>query len=773
MPKKLTSRSSLKRQKAKIAAEKENKAKPLLSLCVIFKNNEDTIDGLLSSVLGHFDEYVFVDTGCTDATRSKIEKIGLPGLVLRDFEWVDDFAAARQASFDLATGEWRMFLDTDDFLVGGEGLRRLVASLTAKHPHVKGVFVPYVYAADEQLQTMRLARFDAEGEQSWRWLDKIHERLERPGLTRENFGTLDPKEIRVLHKDKTPEEKQAALERNARIAEREYAASDDVKYRARLARTIAMVQKSRGEFLPSIPYLKELWGEYALYPEGRQGAADLSSIFIGRAFTERASPEDPPVPEHLAEALVWAKRAGPGYEAIVHHAGGDYRAALKAAVRSQPLEQQTTHEGWPLEKGGVPAVAAESALRLKVPRAADVADSMLARIPAKLRLHRLVMPHVMRVRKMIDRITIVVPGTPQPFDENGGGGMLGGSEEAVMYLTRALAGLGRNVRVYTPLPMTRLPGADQYGVDWQDISTFDDDGEHGVLVVWRAPGLVLNLMKRAAETKSVLPGIVGSFLWLHDGNLGIGPEAAAALDHVLDGSVVLSEFHGRQIAAQGLHNQVPLSNGITREDFEKDIGAWDKDPMSVVYSSCPSRGLRKLLAIWPEVKAKVPGAKLDIYYDWSMIQAAQPEFFAELVKDMESVKDLDVTHHGGVDHATLHAALKRANVWAYSHFDNPHVETFCISAVKATAAGATVLSVPNGALPEVAPAGILLTDLSSYKEALVDLLTAPTSTEERAALAREAVERFSWDSVAKRFSEVWSMAYCEESARKRLKKPLP
>lgn len=765
------SRSAQKRLAAQIASRtSQASAPPLLSLCVIFRNNSDTIDNLLKSVRGHFDEYVFVDTGCTDDTRQKIEGAGLRGLVLREFEWCDDFSAARQVSFDAARGRWRMFLDTDDLLVGGEAIRRLVANLDATRPFVKGIFIPYVYAADETLSTMRLAKFDSEtAETSWRWVDKIHERLERPGLGRDSFGTVAAADIRVLHKDKSPEEKRIAIERNGMIAEREYATTTDKRYKARLARTIAMVEKGAGRHDEALPFLEEVYAEYATYPEGRQAAADLSSIYVGKAFTDRADQEnDSPIEEYLEKAMFWAKKAGPGYEAIVHHARKEWRECLRAAVRSQPIPQQTTHEGWVLEKGGVPAAAAEAILALKDPAAPDIADSMLARIPPQLRLHKLVAPHVMRIRAMVDRITILVPNTPQPFDENGGGGMLGGSEEAVMYLSRALAQAGRNVRVYAPLPLYRLPGRDRYGVDWQESSAFSPDNEHGILVIWRAPGVVVDLMRTAAQRGTVFPGIVGSFLWLHDGLLPVAPEEARAMSDVLDGSIVLSQFHARQMEAQGLSNLVGLSNGIVREDFEPDIGKWEKDPMSVVYSSCPSRGLRKLLTIWPEVKKAVPNAKLDIYYDWSMIQTAQPEFYALLLEDMERVKGLDVVHHGGVSHERLHEALKRANVWAYSHFENTTVETFCISAVKATAAGATVLSVANGAVPEVAPAAMFMPDLRSYQEALVGLLQVPMGIEERMDLAREAVERFAWDSVAKKFSDVWSMRFVQERAQARL-----
>lgn len=752
--KKASSRSSLKRRV-------NHDQKPVnLSLCVIFRDNADTIDNLIQSVRGHFDEYVFVDTGSKDGTRARIESAGLPNLVIRDFEWCDDFSAARQVSFDAARGRWRMFLDTDDVLVGGEGLRRLLSELDEKNPEIKGIFVPYVYAADEQLNTMRIAKFDG----PWRWADKIHERLEREGLKQANFAATRAQEIRVLHKDKSPEEKRQAIDRNAVIARREYEGSADPRYRARLARTIAMEMKAADRQNDAIPYLEEVYRSYTLYPEGRHAAADLTSIYIGLAYAKDAREPDR---ELLDTALMWSKRAGPAYEALAHHARKEWAECLRAAQRSQPIPQQTTHEGWVPEKGGVPAAAAEARLALGAPDAADAADAILGSIPRQLRLHPLVLPHIMRLRSQIDRITILVPNTPQPFDENGGGGMLGGSEEAVMYLTRELARLGRNVRVYAPLPIGRLPGRDRFGVDWQQVSSFAADGEHGVLVVWRAPGVITELIRGAVQSGGVYPGIVGSLLWLHDGLLGVDSETADKITYAIDGAVVLSDFHARQIAAQGLGKLIRLSNGIVREDFEADIGRWEKDPMSVVYSSCPSRGLRSLLSIWPEVKAKVPAAKLDIYYDWSMIQAAQPEWYEGLVADMEKVKGLDVVHHGGVNHERLHAALKKANVWAYSHFENTTVETFCISAVKATACGAVVLTAPNGALPEVAPFAHFRPDLASYRDALVELLTAPIPMEEREDLARDSLRRFAWDEVAKRFSEVWSMRFCESSARER------
>ena len=85
------------------------------------------------------------------------------------------------------------------------------------------------------------------------------------------------------------------------------------------------------------------------------------------------------------------------------------------------------------------------------------------------------------------------------------------------------------------------------------------------------------------------------------------------------------------------------------------------------------------------------------------------------------------------------------------------VETFCISAVKATAAGATVLTVPNGAVPEVAPDAYFCRNGASYGAQLIELLKNPDSVATRRALAKKAIARFAWSKVAEGFSKVWSV----------------
>ena len=71
-----------------------------ISLCMIVKNEEDVLDRCLSSVAKAVDEMIIVDTGSTDQTRAIAARHQAE---IYDFPWIDDFAAARNYSFDQAS----------------------------------------------------------------------------------------------------------------------------------------------------------------------------------------------------------------------------------------------------------------------------------------------------------------------------------------------------------------------------------------------------------------------------------------------------------------------------------------------------------------------------------------------------------------------------------------------------------------------------------------------------------------------------------------------
>lgn len=82
-----------------------------LSLAMIVKNEAANLPHCLESVRGLVDEMVVVDTGSTDGTVAIAESFGAR---LGQFTWIDDFAAARNESLRLCTGDWVLVLDGDE-----------------------------------------------------------------------------------------------------------------------------------------------------------------------------------------------------------------------------------------------------------------------------------------------------------------------------------------------------------------------------------------------------------------------------------------------------------------------------------------------------------------------------------------------------------------------------------------------------------------------------------------------------------------------------------
>lgn len=143
-----------------------------LSVCIIAKDEEDVIGRLLQCVAKFADEIVVVDTGSRDSTKSVAKSFGAK---TADFEWRDDFAAARNFSFSLASCEYVMWLDCDDVIDDANAAR-----LAALKPRLGKADIWYMKYA---------TAFDKDGRPTfeyWRervfrrslgqcWTDPVHE----------------------------------------------------------------------------------------------------------------------------------------------------------------------------------------------------------------------------------------------------------------------------------------------------------------------------------------------------------------------------------------------------------------------------------------------------------------------------------------------------------------------------------------------------------------------------------------------------------------------
>lgn len=100
--------------------------RPKISLCMIVRDEEKTLDACLTSILPYVDECILVDTGSVDST---LEIARRHCCRIFFFEWCNDFSAARNYGIEQATGDWIIWVDADDTISPecGQRLRDMVA----------------------------------------------------------------------------------------------------------------------------------------------------------------------------------------------------------------------------------------------------------------------------------------------------------------------------------------------------------------------------------------------------------------------------------------------------------------------------------------------------------------------------------------------------------------------------------------------------------------------------------------------------------------------
>jgi glycosyltransferase involved in cell wall biosynthesis len=83
-----------------------------ISACVITKNEEKNIRSYLTKIQRLVQEIILVDTGSSDNT---VEIARSYGAKIYNYEWMQDFAAAKNYALEQATGDWIIFLDADEY----------------------------------------------------------------------------------------------------------------------------------------------------------------------------------------------------------------------------------------------------------------------------------------------------------------------------------------------------------------------------------------------------------------------------------------------------------------------------------------------------------------------------------------------------------------------------------------------------------------------------------------------------------------------------------
>lgn len=145
-----------------------------ISLCMIVKNEEKVLARCLESIRDLMDEIIIVDTGSVDRTK---EIAGKYTDQVYDFQWINDFSAARNYAFSMASCEYIYSADADEVLdeENREKFRFLKETLV---PEVEIVQMYYgnqlsygtVYNFDRELRPKLFKR-----QRNFQWIEPVHE----------------------------------------------------------------------------------------------------------------------------------------------------------------------------------------------------------------------------------------------------------------------------------------------------------------------------------------------------------------------------------------------------------------------------------------------------------------------------------------------------------------------------------------------------------------------------------------------------------------------
>ena len=145
-----------------------------ISLCMIVKNEERVLARCLDSIKDLMDEIIIVDTGSTDRTKEIARKYTDK---IYDFEWIQDFSAARNYAFSFATKEYIYTADADE-VVDPENRKRFRFLKECLLPEIEIVQMKY----GNQLQHGTVYNFDEEyrpklfkRQREFVWEGSVHE----------------------------------------------------------------------------------------------------------------------------------------------------------------------------------------------------------------------------------------------------------------------------------------------------------------------------------------------------------------------------------------------------------------------------------------------------------------------------------------------------------------------------------------------------------------------------------------------------------------------
>ncbi len=665
--------------------------RPSLALCMIVKNEAHNIGGLLQSVRGCFDQIHITDTGSTDNTLEFIDKInqhieegqeswsGLPEIQVHHFDWVNDFAAARNYSFSHATTDYILWLDGDDLLSDNKAFIKWRDSVMhAGHYWV----ATYNYETDAK--GVVVCKFIRERvikrDHGFGWEFFVHE-----GIIQKEDKKFWPQRVSTwtVNHRRTEEDKKQDHHRNIKLFESQ--SGDSLHPRMKfyygkelfengfpdragkpLMEAIMSGKLDMHDNLLAIQYAAQAAYSQKAYVQAAELLMNGLRIVISRAEFWVLLGDVYLTTGDIQKAMFSYKSAlnctpddFGGILVIYGHAYEEYPKLQLAKISLQvgDLEKAKEYIDWLTLKGHPEAINLSndyarikdmSILRTDLPKSDDVI------------------------------ITCPPGGVTHDWDENtlktvGHGGSETAAIEVAKWIKRKSP--KRRVKLFHQRAGRAVMESGVEYLPIQDLEGYLKNVEPYAHIAWRHSS-------RLTNAKSIV--------WCHDLMLqGNNPKN-------YDKVMALSGFHKNYlIEASGVpEDKIVMGfNGIDPDNFKIK---YEKDPLKVVFSSSPDRGLVQTIDIVKKAR-EISGLdiKLHTFYGFDNMRKMGHADWADSIE--AKIKENDfVTMHGQVSKESLMQHFKEAAVWLYPA---DFIETYCITAIESLCAGTWPIVRTMGALP--------------------------------------------------------------------------
>lgn len=730
--------------------------RPTIALCMITKNEAHNLSTILQSIKGCFDEIHITDTGSTDNTLKFLEKIneqiaqgsrvwdGIPEIKIHHFEWINDFAAARNYSFSHATTDYVMWLDGDDALSSAENFIKW-RDTVMHSAHMWVALYNYAFndkgVADCKFIRERVIKRNY----GFKWEYFVHEGI----LQKENLKVWGQRAATwwVDHK-RSDEDRKLDHMRNIKLFESKpydelpprmkfYYGKELVEHdmpdkaSKPLLDAIKSPDLDLHDRLLAIQYAAQAAAKCSAWPTAIDILMNGLKIKVSSAEYWCLLGDVFLVNQKISDAIQCyesALKCQPddmgGCIVINHFAYGIYPHTQLAQIRMKSGSHEKALENISWLKGA--GVADADRLQLDVERIRD-----LSTIRENL-------------AKTGDVIITCPPGSMSDWDENSlvAKGH-GGSETAAIEVARWIKKkTNRRVKIFQTRERRQVMDSGVEYVPVGELQGYLQNCEPHAHIAWR---------------HSVPLTKAKTYVWCHD----LQCPGAEKVDNY-DKIVALSGFHKHYLRET---NGVPEEkvvlgfNGINPEDFNEET---IKDPLKVVFSSSPDRGLSQTIDIVKKAR-EISGLdiKLHCFYGFENMRKAGQIAWADEIEGKIFANDF-VVHHGLVTKPVLMKHFKEAGVWLYPA---DFIETFCITAIEALCAGTWGIVRSMGALPytlsDALDKGMVqMTDVEATGDAAIGLwanMLVESILEKKWERVKADPETLSWEKVGDFFIKEMSL----------------